>query len=67
MALGDKNDSSAWRIHNKYKQDLIHLGWTLAHEGGQVPPNKANLMTLSAHNEVLERQNQQMAFQLEAL
>jgi hypothetical protein len=63
----DDEESSAWKTRDKYEQDLIHLGWTLAHEGGQVPPNKANLMMLSALNEALECQNCQMAFQLEAV
>jgi hypothetical protein len=66
-ALGDENESLAWKIRDQYERDLIHLGWTLAQEGGQVPPTDANLVTLSTLNCTLEQQNHQLTSQLEAL
>ncbi len=35
-------NSSAWDIHDKYEQDLISLGWDLAHEGGRLPTPVTN-------------------------
>jgi hypothetical protein len=66
-ALGNKQESSAWKNCNCYKQDLINLGWTLAHEGGIVPPPKANFLTLSAFNKVLQCCSHQLTSQLEAI
>ena len=34
-AIGDTSDSSAWKIRGTYEQDLIRLGWDLAHEHGR--------------------------------
>jgi hypothetical protein len=31
-AMGDTLDSSAWKIRGTYEQDLIQLGWDLAHK-----------------------------------
>ena len=33
-ACCNMTNSSTWDICDKYKQDLISLGWDLAHEGG---------------------------------
>jgi hypothetical protein len=66
-ALADEQESSAWKNHDRYKRDLIHLGWTLAHEGGTIPPPEANLLTLSAFNEALQCHSHQLTSQLEAV
>ena len=63
----EENNSSAWWTHEWYEKDLIHLGWTLAHEGGQVPPKETRALTMSAINQTLEQQNHQLKTQLEAL
>jgi hypothetical protein len=31
------SDASAWKIQDNYEEDLIHLRWGLAHEGGRSP------------------------------
>ena len=31
------SESSTWKIHDSYEEDLICLRWALAHEGGQSP------------------------------
>ena len=36
-ALRDTAKSSAWDVRDKYEQDLIRLGWDMAHEGGRLP------------------------------
>jgi Zinc knuckle len=66
--LGDEQESCAWKNCNNYEQDLIHLRWTLAHEGGTaIPPPKANLMTLSAFNNALQCRSHWLTTQLEAV
>jgi hypothetical protein len=66
--LGDKQESCTWKNCDSYEQDLIHLGWTLAHEGeSAIPPPEANLMTLSAFNDALQHRSHQLTTQLEAV
>jgi hypothetical protein len=65
--LGNSKSSLAWETRNKYEQDMIRLGWTMAHEGKNVPHNEATAATLGAYNEALEQQNHRLTQQVEAL
>ena len=65
-ALEETKGSSAWDTRNQYEQDLIRLGWTLAHEGRRVPHDEASAATLGAYNEALERQNHSLKLLAEA-
>jgi len=58
--LEDSEDSSAWKVRNKYEQELIRLGWDLAHEGGHVPQDASAV-------EALARRNHQLTIQLGAV
>jgi len=40
--IHSKKDSSAGKIRDQYKQELIHLGWDLAHEGGRLSQTEVN-------------------------
>jgi hypothetical protein len=42
-AMGDTSDSSAWKIRGTYEQDLIQLGWDLAHEHGRPQQDRSAL------------------------
>ena len=63
----EESNSSAWQTHDHYEEDLVHLGWTLAHEGGRVPSKETHASTMSTINQTLEQQNHQLKTQLEAL
>jgi len=58
----DKPDSSStWKVCDKYKQELIHLRWDLAHEAGNDSQKDAKTI------EVLAHQNYQLTLQVEVL
>jgi len=59
--LDEPDSSSAWKVRDKYEQELIRLGWDLAHEGRSDPQNDANTI------EVLARQNYQLTLRVEIL
>jgi hypothetical protein len=39
-AIRNTADSSAWKIRGTFEQDLIRLGWDIAHEHGRPPQNR---------------------------
>jgi len=59
--LDKPNSSSAWKVRDKYKQELIRLGWDLAREGRSNPQKDTNTI------EVLAWQNYQLTLQGEIL
>ena len=56
------SESSAWKIRDNYEEDLIRLGWGLAHEGGRVSQS-SEFDALSA----LHQRNHQLDHQLQLL
>ena len=61
------SESSAWKIQDNYKEDLIHLGWGLAYKGGRVPQSSkmAALLALHQRNHHLNHQLQMLCTQNE--
>ena len=41
--------SSAWAVRDKYEQELIRIGWDLAHGGGRVPQPEARTSERRVH------------------
>jgi len=61
------SESSAWKIQDNYEEDLICLGWGLAHEGGRIPQSSetATLLALHQRNHHLNHQLQTLRTQNE--
>jgi len=55
-------ESSAWKIRDNFEEDLIRLGWDLAHEGGHTP-HTSDINALTA----VQRWNHQLDHQLQVL
>jgi len=51
--LESSEDSSAWKVRNKYEQELICLGWDLTHKGGHVPQDASTVEALAHWNHQL--------------
>jgi len=51
--LESSEDSSAWKVCDKYEQELIRLGWDLAHEGGHVLQDASAVEALACRNHQL--------------
>ena len=60
-------ESSAWKIQDNYKENLICLGWGLAHKGGRIPQSSemAALLALHQRNHHLNHQLQMLHTQNE--
>jgi len=43
------SESSVWKIRDNYEEDLIRLGWGLAHEGGRIPQSSETAALLALH------------------
>ncbi len=53
-------------MRDKYEQDLIQLGWTLAHEDDEPSTKGKRELSLCKLNEIFEGHNHQLITQLEA-
>jgi hypothetical protein len=60
-AIGDASDSSAWKIRGTFEQDLIRLGWDLAHEHGR--PLQQDRSALETLEQRLHVQRTDLEFQ----
>ncbi len=66
VELFESDTSSAWKMHDKYEQDLIQLGWTLAYEDDEPFTEGKHELSLHKLNEIFEGHNHQLIMQLEA-
>jgi hypothetical protein len=60
-ALQDRARSSAWDVRDKFEQNLISLGWDLAHERGRMPRSATEVIAM------LEQRIHRLNFQVEGL
>ena len=61
----EDNDSYAWKARNKYKQDLVSLGWIIALTEAQDP--ESQLHTFHTLNADLKCKNHRLTTEVEAL
>jgi hypothetical protein len=62
VELLESETSSAWKVRDRFEQDLVQLGWILAH----AEPEMNRDASLRSVVETIERQNHRLTLQLEA-
>ncbi len=67
VELFESDTSSTLKMRDKYEQDLIQLGWTLAHEDDKPSTKGKHKLSLHKLNEIFKGHNHWLITQLEAL